>query len=178
MLNGNDIAVLMSVMGAAVALAGFAGIVTSIDRSTVGASSAVITFRVRNLIVCAIASAFLAMLPILLDGLEVARESLWQFAAMIGAVTVASQVIGALVGRISIRGRDQGLSRTLFFANMTLGTAAVLTELAGTAGLVPARGAYLLGLFFLQYVMATLFYRMIHMADEAARSAVRRQPSD
>ena len=67
MLTGNDIAILMSIMGTSVALAGFAGIVTSIDRSTVGASSAVITFRMRNLIICAIASIFLSMLPILLD---------------------------------------------------------------------------------------------------------------
>lgn len=173
MLTGNDIAVLMSIMGAAVALAGFAGIVTSIDRSTVGASSAVITFRLRNLIVSAIAAIFLAMLPILLDGFEIASGSFWQLAGMIGAIVVAAQVIGAFVGRFLIRGHDRGLSRTVFVSNMSLGSAAVATQIAGAAGFVPARGAYLIGLVFLLYVMATLFYRMMHMADEAARGAAR-----
>jgi hypothetical protein len=174
MLTGNDIAILMSITGAAVALAGFAGIVTSIDRSTVGASSAVISFRVRNLIVCAMSSGFLAMLPILLDGLEVAPGSFWQLAAMFGAITLAAQVVGAVVGRLRMRGHDQGLSRALFLATVALGIAAVATEIAGAAGWLPARGAYFAGQSFLLYVMATLFYRMIHMADEAARTAVER----
>ena len=174
MLTGNDIAILMSIMGAAIALAGFAGIVTSIDRSTVGASSAVITFRMRNLIICAIASGFLAMFPILLDGFGAAHESFWQLAAMVGAITVALQVIGAFIGRMLIRGRDQGISRTFFAVNMMLGSATVATEIVGAAGWIPARGAYFVGLLFLLYVMATLFYRMIHMADEAARGAAQR----
>jgi hypothetical protein len=47
----------------------------------------------------------------------------------------------------------------------------VATLIAGAAGFVAARGAYLIGLSFLLYVMVTLFYRMMHMADEAARGA-------
>lgn len=174
-MSGNDIAVLMSLMGAAVALAGFAGIVTSIDRSALGVSSGVITFRVLNLIVAALTSVVLAMLPILIEALEIARHSLWQFASMAGAGAIAALTIAAFFARMRMRhGHDQGLSRPLFVANLTLGSMAVLVEVAGAIGALPGRGAYFVGLFYLQYLMGTLFYRMVHMADEAARSAVRR----
>jgi hypothetical protein len=47
---GNDVAVLLGFLTAAIALAGFAGIVTSIDRGAAVASNEVISFRARNLV--------------------------------------------------------------------------------------------------------------------------------
>jgi hypothetical protein len=63
-MTGNDVAVLMGSLAAAIALAGFAGIVTSIDRRAAVASNEVISFRVRNLVTSAVASVFLSLLPV------------------------------------------------------------------------------------------------------------------
>src|SRR5579863_8755102 len=54
-MTGNDIAVLLGFLAAAIALTGFAGIVTSIDRSAAVASNEVISFRVSNLVTSAVA---------------------------------------------------------------------------------------------------------------------------
>ena len=73
-------------------------------------------------------------------------------------------------------GRDVGLSDTLFVVNMTLGAIAFGVLIAGAAGVVPARGAYFAGLFYLLYLMCTLFHRMVAMADAAAGHAARKEP--
>ena len=56
-MTGNDISVLLGFLAAAIALAGFAGIVTSIDRGAAVASNEVISFRVRNHRMVAMADA-------------------------------------------------------------------------------------------------------------------------
>jgi hypothetical protein len=175
MPSGNDIAVLMSLMGASVALAGFAGLVTSIDRNAVGASATVITFRVRNLIVGAWCAVMLSLMPVMLDALNVAPGSLWQCASMIAAWTIGAIVYRAFAGGVRMRG-DQGVgfSRPLFVVNIGFGVAATATAVLGAANFVPSKGALFAGLFYLLYLTGTLFYRMVHMADEAARSAARR----
>ncbi|HEX4336189.1 MAG TPA: hypothetical protein VH062_09765 [Polyangiaceae bacterium] len=65
-MTGNDTAVLLGFLAAAIALAGFAGIVTSIDRGAAVASNEVISFRVRNLVTSAVASVLLSLLLVLL----------------------------------------------------------------------------------------------------------------
>src|ERR1700759_915421 len=73
---GNDIAVLLGFLAAAVALAGFAGIVTSIDRGAAVASNEVISFRVRNLVTSAVLSVLLSLQPVLLEALELFPSNL------------------------------------------------------------------------------------------------------
>jgi hypothetical protein len=54
-MTGNGIAVRMGFLAAAIALDGFARIVTSIDRGAAVASNEVISFRVRHLVHSAVA---------------------------------------------------------------------------------------------------------------------------
>jgi len=173
-IGGNDVAVLLSFLAAAIALAGFAGIVTSIDRRTASASSEVISFRVRTLVIGAVSSVFLAMLPILIEALEIAPKTLWQLCCVIAASGSAAMSLYVFAARRALAGADQGLSRTLFLSSMVLGALVVAAAILGASGLLAARGAYFLGQFFLLYQMLMLFYRMVRMADEAARVASRR----
>src|SRR5580692_12230659 len=85
-MTGNDIAVLLGFLAAAIALAGFAGIVTSIDRGAAVASNEVISFRVRNLVTSSVLSVLLSLLPVLLEGLELFHSSLWQRCCVVAAL--------------------------------------------------------------------------------------------
>jgi hypothetical protein len=168
-MTGNDTAVLLGFLGAAIALAGFAGIVTSIDRGAAVASDEVISFRVRNLVTSAVLSVFLSLLPVVLEALELSRSSLWQRCCVVSAIGLAALLFALLSGRLRMRdGRDAGLSRSLFATNLTLGALAFAVQVAGAYGAVAGRGAYFAGLYYLLYLMCTLFYRMVAMADAAA----------
>ncbi|HEX4336188.1 MAG TPA: hypothetical protein VH062_09760 [Polyangiaceae bacterium] len=72
-------------------------------------------------------------------------------------------------------GQDAGLSRSLFVANLTLGALAFGVLVAGASGIVAGRGAYFTGLYYLLYLMCTLFYRMVAMADAAARLGAKKK---
>ncbi len=174
-MSGNDIAVLLGFLAAAIALAGFAGIVTSIDRGAAVASNEVISFRVTNLVTSALASAFLAMLPIVVDALELSPSRLWERCSVVSAVTVGALLVSLMAARLKMRGgADAGLSRPLFAVNIALGVLSFGVLVAGVSGAVAARGGYFSGLFYLLYLMCTLFHRMVAMADAAAKHAARR----
>jgi hypothetical protein len=154
-MNGNDIAVLLGLLAASIALAGFAGIVTSIDRGAAVASNEVISFRVKNLVTFAVVSVVLSLVPILIDGLE-----------------LSSAKVSLLAARLRMRdGKDAGLSRSLFAINVTFGALGLGVQAIGALGLIASRGAYFVGLFYLLFVMCTLFHRMVAMADAAASHA-------
>jgi hypothetical protein len=168
-MTGNDTAVLLGFLASAIALAGFAGIVTSIDRGAAVASNEVISFRVRNLVTSAVLSVFLSLLPVVLEALEFLRSSIWQRSCIVSAIGIAALLFSLLSGRLRMRdGRDAGLSRSLFATNLTLGALAFGVLVAGAYGAVAGRGAYFTGLYYLLYLMCTLFYRMVAMADAAA----------
>ncbi|MEA2746064.1 MAG: hypothetical protein QOI41_207, partial [Myxococcales bacterium] len=95
-MTGNDIAVLLGFLAAAVALAGFAGIVTSIDRGAAIASNEVISFRVRNLVTSAVASVFLSLLPVLLEALELFQSHLWQRCCVVSAIGIGALLFSLL----------------------------------------------------------------------------------
>lgn len=173
MISGNDMAVLLSFLAAGVALAGFSAIVTSVDRSRAAASSEVITFRVRLLVIGAVVMFLLAIAPILIDALEVAPTTLWQLACIFGGGGVAGMGVFATVVRRQMSGRDQGLSRALFVQITLLAAVAIGAEILGAGGVLPARGAYFLGLSFALYSEFMLFYRLVRMADEGARASVK-----
>jgi hypothetical protein len=174
-MTGNDIAVLLGFLASAIALAGFAGIVTSIDRGAAVASSEVISFRVRNLVNSAVASVFLALLPVLLQALELFQSNLWQRCCVVSAIGVGALLFSLASARLRMRGADAGLSRSLFAANMTLGVLAFSVLVTGACGAVAGRGAYFTGLFYLLYLMCTLFHRMVAMADDAASRAAKKK---
>ena len=174
-MTGNDTAVLLGFLTAAIALAGFAGIVTSIDRGAAVASNEVISFRVRNLVTTAVASVFLALMPVLLEALELFRSSLWQRCCVVSAVGIGALLLSLVWARLRLSGgKDAGLSRSLFAANMTLGALAFGVLVTGASGAVAGRGAYFTGLFYLLFLMCTLFHRMVAMADAAASHAAKK----
>ena len=171
-MTGNDIAVLLGFLAAAIALSGFAGIVMSIDRSADVASNEVISFRVKNLVTSAIVLVSLSLLPILLESLELFQTSLWRRCCVVAAIAIGARLFALMSGRLRMKdGKDAGLSRSLFAANITLGALACGVLFTGAFGALAARGAYFTGLFYLLYLMCTLFHRMVAMADEAARGA-------
>jgi hypothetical protein len=173
-MNGNDVAVLMGFLAASVALAGFAGIVTSIDRRAAVASNEVISFRVGNLVTSAVASVILSLLPIVLEALECFPSTLWQRCCVVSAVGIGALLFSLMSARLGMRsGKDAGLSRSLFAANLTLGALAFGVLVTGASGAVPGRGAYFTGLYYLLYLMCTLFHRMVAMADAAASHAAK-----
>src|SRR5450755_3223448 len=110
-MTGNDIAVLLGFLAAAVALAGFAGIVTSIDRGAAVASNEVISFRVSYLVTSAVTSVFLSLLPVLLDALELFLSSLWQRCCVVSAITIGALLFSLVLARMRMSGKDAGLSR-------------------------------------------------------------------
>ena len=168
-MTGNDTAVLLGFLAAAIALAGFAGIVTSIDRGAAVASNEVISFRVRNLVTSAVVSVFLSLLPVLLVALELFPSGLWQRCCVVSAIGIGALLFSLMSARLRMSGgKDAGLSRSLFATNMTLGALAFGVLVAGAAGHVAGRGAYFTGLYYLLYLMCTLFHRMVAMADDAA----------
>ncbi len=175
-MSGNDIAVLLGFLTAAIALAGFAGIVTSIDRGAAVASNEVISFRARNLVTSAVTLVCLALLPVLLDALELFAASLWQRCCVVAAVGIGARLFSLVSARVQMRGgKDTGLSHSLFAANITLGALAFGVLVGGASGAVARRGAYFTGLFYLLYLMCTLFHRMVVMADAAASHAAKKK---
>jgi len=172
-MTGSDIAVLLGFLAAAIALAGFAGIVTSIDRRAAVASNEVISFRVSYLVTSAVASVFLALLPIVLEALEVFPSSLWRRCCVVSAIAITVLLFSLVLARVRMRGKEVGLSRSLFATNLTLGALAAGVLVAGACGAVAARGAYFTGLAYLLYLMCTLFLRMVAMADAAAGRAAK-----
>jgi hypothetical protein len=174
-MSGNDIAVLLGFLTASVALAGFAGIVTSIDRGAADASSEVISFRVGNLVTAAVALVFLALLPIVLEALELFPATLWRRCSVVSAASIGALLVSLVSARLRMRGgRDAGLSSALFVVNVTLGALTLGVQVAGALGVVAPRGAYFTGLFYLLCLMCTLFHRMVAMADAAASRAMKK----
>jgi len=176
-MTGSDIAVLLGFLAAAIALAGFAGIVTSIDRGAAVASNEVISFRVSNLVTAAVGAVLLSLLPVVLDALELFQSSLWERCCVVFAVAISALLFSLLSARRRMRGKDTGLSRSLFAANLTLGALTFGVLVAGASGAVAGRGAYFTGLSYLLYLMCTLFHRMVAMADAAASHAAKNKQS-
>jgi hypothetical protein len=173
-MTGNDVAVLLGFLAAAIALTGFAGLVTSIDRRAAVASNEVISFRVRNLVASALAAVFLSLLPVLLEGLELFQSTLWRRCCVAAASCIAALLFSLVSVRLRlVGGKDAGLSRSLLAANLTLGALAFGALVAGASGAIAGRGAYFTGLFYLLYLTCTLFHRMVAMADAAARHAAK-----
>jgi hypothetical protein len=176
-MNGNDVAVLLGFLAAAIALAGFAGIVTSIDRGAAVASNEVISFRARNLVTSAVTLVLLSLLPVLLEALELFPASLWRRCGVVAALGIGARLFSLVAARLGMRGgKDAGLSHSLFAVNITLGALAFGVLVAGASGAVPGRGAYFTGLFYLLYLMCTLFHRMVAMADDAASHTAKKKP--
>lgn len=174
MLTGNDVAVLLGFLAAAITLAGFSGIVTAIDRSAAPASSEIISFRMRSMVVNAIYITILALLPVIIDALEVLPQTRWQFCNMIAAVTLGWAIASAIshVMQMTLLTR-RGFSNSTLVVLVMLAAVAISLNIVATAGAISGKGAYFFALFHSLFVMLSLFYRIILVADEAARGRPR-----
>ena len=104
----------MGFLASAITLAGFSGIITAIDRSVAPASSEVIAFRVHNLVVTAIYLTTLALLPVIIDALDVLPQTRWQFCTMIAAITVGWGISSAVSARMRMTSHtSRGISNFL-----------------------------------------------------------------
>ncbi|MDZ4741336.1 MAG: hypothetical protein SGJ03_15740 [Alphaproteobacteria bacterium] len=171
MLTGNDIAVLLGFLAAAITLAGFAGIVTSVDRSTAQATSVVIAFRIRNMVLAAFYMAFLSLLPITIDAFEIFPSTVWQFCCMAAAIGIAWMIFTVFSQRMRMtRTSSQGFSLSLFVTLQLIAYTAIALDLAAAAGIIVVKGAFFASLCQLLFVMLSLFYRMILVVDQAAQA--------
>lgn len=165
MLAGNDIAVLLAFFAAAITLAGSSGIITAIDRSAAPASSEVINFRLTNLTRSAFLLAALALLPIVLDAMEIVRHTLWQFSLMCAAIVLAWSLATALSTMAQLnRKTGRGLSVILAIFLSATGFAVLILDLLGAGGLVVPRGVYFLTLSQFLIIILAMFYRIILVA--------------
>jgi len=176
MLAGNDVAVLLAFFGASVSLAGVSGIITAIDRGAAPASSEVIVFRLHNLVRSAIILAISALLPLVIEALEVAPQTLWQFGAMCAAIILSVSLASALQMFVQlVKGRSRGLSLPIGVFLITSGLLAMFLDILAAGGFVPARGAYFLTLTQLLTTILTMFYRIILIAIDATGNNARSQ---
>ena len=121
-------------------------------------------------------SVFLSLLPVVLEALGFFPSSLWQRCCVASAIGIGARLFSLLSARLRMKdGKDAGLSRSLFATNVTLGALAFGVLVAGAFGAVAGRGAYFTGLFYLLYLMCTLFHRMVAMADAAASHAAKKK---
>lgn len=165
MLAGNDIAVLLAFFAAAITLAGSSGIITAIDRSAAPASSEVITFRLTNLTRSAFLLAALALLPIILDAMEIVQHTLWQFSVMCAAIVLAWSLATAVSAMSQMNQQTgRGLSLGLAIFLFTIGFAVLALDLLGAGGVVAARGVYFLTLSQFLTIILAMFYRIILVA--------------
>jgi len=92
-------------------------------------------------------------------------------AVLLAAIGIGALLFSLVLARRRMRsGKDVGLSRSLFATNLALGAVALGVLVAGASGAIAGRGAYFTGLFYLLYLMCTLFHRMVAMADAASRA--------
>jgi hypothetical protein len=177
MLTGNDVAVLLAFFGASVSLAGFSGIITAIDRGAAPASSEVIAFRLQTLVTNAIVLAVAALLPLVMEALELVSQTLWQFCAMCAAIILSISLGSAFQAFFKlVKGRSRGLSLPLGLSLIICGLLAMILDILAAGGLVPARGAYFLTLTQLLMITLTMFYRIILIAIDATNNSVPSPP--
>jgi hypothetical protein len=161
--------VLLTFMNLAVAFAGFTGVVTMIDRGAARVSRDVVSFRVRYLVFGAIVVLGLCTLPPILTAYNVSPEAVWRIACAVAAVIMGLFLAGLVRARVRLANQE-GLSRVQFNTTLPAGILAVLALAAAAAGLIPAVGTYLVGVFYMIAAIALLFMRLVLMLDESIRN--------
>ena len=170
-MTESDVAVLLGFAAAAITLAGFSGIMTSIDRQSIHVGHEVISLRIQTLLTTSAGLILLSLVPVMLEGLDIAPDRIWQMACIAGLATFIAALIQMMIQRL--RGSElvaQGFSWWLFSVNFALALVGVGVTLMGALDIIPARGAYVIALTCILAVLFALFHRIVLMADEAGRS--------
>ncbi len=173
----NEFEVLLSFLGAAVAFAGFTGVVSLIDRRAAHVSHQVTTFRIKSLISSALCVIVLSVLPIFLIAFKMPPPLAWR--AGCAAMSVVGLAYLFLISRARSRltgEQKEGLSTAQFNFMTPLGALTILGLIGAAFGQIPAMPMYLVGDFFFLLISATVFLRLVFMLDESAKNRTAPDP--
>lgn len=168
--------VLLAFLTAAVAFAGFTGVVALIDQTAAHVSREVISFRIKSLISSALCVLVLSSAPMICEGFGLSAKVYWRG----GCALIAVVGVGYLIWVLRARGRltgdaADGLNTTQFNIMTPLGAVTIMGLVAAVAGAIPPMGMYLMGDFFFLLISATVFLQLVLKLEEGAR---RRQMPD
>jgi len=167
----NPFDLLIALLSVAVAFGGFTGVVALIDRKAAHVSHHVVSFRVRFLIVAVMAVIALTVLPFLLAAFRLPDEWVWRVCCAFYSLIGAGYILGMLWSRAKLKGPQlEGLSTVQFNLLIPPGALCVGLSVAAAAGLVPALGTYLVGIFYFVLGIASLFLRLVLMLDDSWRN--------
>lgn len=168
---------LLAFMAAAIALAGFAGIVALIDRGAARVAPELASFRVRWLVYSAMWVVILSIAP-LLAILSNAPRGVWQYGCIVeAAILLIFMIVTMYNVRRFMRGRALGIRMAGAYLMWLLSLGALAWLVAGGAGVVSASGAYAGGVFWFLLSSLQNFMRLVFSLDEGWRNAARRDPA-
>ncbi|HLJ52120.1 MAG TPA: hypothetical protein VKT24_01970 [Rhizomicrobium sp.] len=166
---------LLAFLAAAVALAGFSGIVALIDRGAAQVSLELASFRLRFLILTALSTIVLSVTPLLAIALLGESQTLWRVACGLQAIWGVSYMVRTMMLRRTFRGEAaRGIRVGQFYAMTAVGALAQAILLAGVFAYLPAPASYAAGVFWFLLMVAVFFMRLVFMLDESLRNAERR----
>ena len=158
-------------MNAAVAFAGFTGVVALIDQRSAHVSRDVVSFRIRTLIASALCVITLSVTPIFLKAFNLPAHAVWRVGCGIMTIVGAAYLILILRARGRLTGAaKEGLNTSQFNFMTPLGAITVAGLAGAAAGYIPGIGMYLVGDFFFLLISATVFLRLVLMLDESTRN--------
>lgn len=167
-----ELDLLNAFLGVAVAFAGFTGVVALIDRRAAHVSHELVSFRVRNLIVCVVIVMALSVLPSILLAFELEPQQVWRIGCGAFVLAGVSYIFSVVRARARLTGpQQQGLNTAQFNLMVPLGVVVILAVIAGAAGLVAASGMYLVGVFYFLLAIASYFLRLVLMLDDGVRNS-------
>ena len=165
----------------AIALAGFASLVTVIDRGG-GDPPALDANRLRNLIDVSLLVVVFSLFPMVPFEFGLEAESVWRLSSAVYLVTTSGYLVIAARRQAFLRRKGvmlrRGWARTLW----SLAAATIVALAAGAAGAGGASGeAWYITALFLSLVSAALIFIVIvgsalHPLREAVASVARRDP--
>ena len=167
---------LLAFLAAAVALAGFTGIVALIDRGAAEVSPELASFRLRSLILVALSTIVMSAAPLLAIALLGESHTLWRVGCGLQAICSVAFTVRSFVLRQTFRGEAaRGIRVGQFYAMTAVGAAVLMILLAGVFKYLPAPACYATGVFYFLLIVAVFFMRLVFMLDESLRNA-ERQP--
>lgn len=162
---------LIAFLSVAVAFGGFTGVVALIDRKAAHVSQHVVSFRVRFLIVAVNIVIFLTVLPFVFAAFHVPDDWSWRISCAFLALAGTAYISGMVWSRSRLTGPQlEGLSTAQFNILIPAGAVCIGLAMVAAAGMIPALGAYLIGVCFFIIGIASLFLRLVLMLDESWRN--------
>jgi hypothetical protein len=159
---------LLAFLGAVVALAGFSGIVSSIDRRTAGVSRELVSFRLRNMVTASLSTIVLAVSPLLVLQLTQQSDTVWPLFCIIAATWLTYLNVWTISIRQRFRGDTASGIRLGFYYVLTPASAGVVLMLgAGVLGYLPADACYATAVFWCLLRVAAFFSLLVFALDES-----------